>query len=496
MKSTSNAVSNSMNPSKRTTTVTRKGHWMRFAATLVLWVIFGLGLSFLIYFFPQYPELEYKGLLRINGFTLLICTTVAFFGALVRTYSNRYLSGFRYERRFMLLTLGFSGSVMLLMTSANVILLVLSWLMMGQFMSQLIGVNRSWGEAGEARKITGKYFLISALLLGTGLAVPSYLLDTLHLHTLTNSLHLLAYPQLILTAALIVTAALIQSAIFPFHRWLLSSMTAPTPASALMHAGFVNGAGILLTLFAPLLNLSNWLTPLFIIGGLTALLAQFAKLLQISVKQRLACSTIAQMGFMIMQCGLGFFNAAVAHLVLHGFYKAYLFLSSGEGVTQTKPADDIHIRIKPLQAVFVGANALLGALIFGLMTGKGMQPDSGLFLTLIVSITVGQVTYNFIKQTQLSLGYRTIVPMALYLGSIALYAGFYNATTLILADTPMAAVAQPLNPAQVFFGILFLIGFFLMKLGYYRKHPWLYVRLLNLTQPFKATILRYKNESL
>jgi NAD(P)H-quinone oxidoreductase subunit 5 len=104
----------------------------------------------------------------------------------------------------------------------------------------------------------------------------------------------------------IITAAIIQSAIYPFHRWLLSAMTSPTPASALMHAGFVNGSGILLALFSTVLFASNTLIILFIIGGLTAVIAQFTKLLQVNVKQKLACSTIAQMGFMIMQCGLGF----------------------------------------------------------------------------------------------------------------------------------------------------------------------------------------------
>ena len=104
-----------------------------------------------------------------------------------------------------------------------------------------------------------------------------------------------------------------------------------------MHAGFVNGAGILLALFSTLMFASNTLNVLFIIGGLTAIIAQFTKLLQVNVKQKLACSTIAQMGFMIMQCGLGFFNAAVVHLILHGFYKAYLFLASGEAIEHSKP---------------------------------------------------------------------------------------------------------------------------------------------------------------
>src|SRR5690606_9533147 len=123
-----------------------------------------------------------------------------------------------------------------------------------------------------------------------------------------------------------------------------------TPASALMHAGFVNGSGILLALLAYIIVESKTMDILFVVGGLTAILAQFAKLIQVNVKQRLACSTIAQMGFMIMQCGLGFFNAAIAHLILHGFYKAYLFLSSGEEVKQSSPVEPPIIRIKWFQA--------------------------------------------------------------------------------------------------------------------------------------------------
>ena len=155
-------------------------------------------------------------------------------------------------------------------------------------------------------------------------------------------------PYITMTSALcIIAAAIVQSAIYPFHRWLLSAMTAPTPTSALMHAGFVNGAGILLALFATLLFASDTLIILFIIGGLTAIIAQFKKLLQVNVKQRLGSSTIAQMGFMIMQCGLGFFNATVIHLILHGFYKAYLFLSSVKEIAQTTTKKVELLKIKP-----------------------------------------------------------------------------------------------------------------------------------------------------
>jgi NAD(P)H-quinone oxidoreductase subunit 5 len=270
-------------------------------------------------------------------------------------------------------------------------------------------------------------------------------------------------------------------------------MTAPTPASALMHAGFVNGAGILLTVLSTVLIASNTLTLIFIIGGLTAIIAQFTKLLQVNVKQKLACSTIAQMGFMIMQCGLGFFNAAIAHLILHGFYKAYLFLSSGEEIAHSAPQKLQKIRIRPLQAIVVLIFGIAGAILFSILTGKTSFNDSSIFLTLIVAITVGQATYNIVKEKSLTIIQKTVVPIVLFVTGIDIYAILYNGVTALMVDMPMVEVPQPLSVLQIVFGAIFLLGFFVMKLGVYRKIPWIYVKLLNLSQPHKKTILTYKN---
>ena len=129
-------------------------------------------------------------------------------------------------------------------------------------------------------------------------------------------------------------------------------MTAPTPASALNACRFCewfwNFIGIVRNIAICFQHIKHpiyhWRTYRYY--------CTVHEILQVNVKQKLACSTIAQMGFMIMQCGLGFFNAAVAHLILHGFYKAYLFLSSGEEIAQTKPQKPIQLKIKPLQALW------------------------------------------------------------------------------------------------------------------------------------------------
>ncbi len=461
--------------------------------TYLLWSLFIGNLVYLTYYFPDIPEWGLGTILRINGFTVLIWTTVTFFGALVSSYAGNYLKGARYRSRFMALCLGFTLSVMSFVISDHVALLLLSWLLMGVLMSRLIGIDSDWGEAREASKFTLRYFLTGTFFLSVGILLLAFKSGEFTISGLMSSMGSLPYYIVLIAAFCIIVAAIVQSAIYPFHRWLLSAMTAPTPASALMHAGFVNGAGILLALFSTLVFASNTLNVLLVIGGLTAIIAQFTKLLQVNVKQKLACSTIAQMGFMILQCGLGFFNAAVVHLILHGFYKAYLFLSSGEEIAISRPQKPPQIVIRPLQALVVLLFGLLGAVLFALLTGKGTELDSGIFLTLIVAITVGQITYNIVKERSLSILQRIVVPPILFISGIGVYALLYNGVTVLMADMPMVAVPLPLTVIQIVFGIVFLVGFFIMKLGIYRKVPWLYVKLLNLSQPYKKSILMYKS---
>ena len=483
---------NTLKNLSRTTSIQQPGSLVTRLVIVSLWSFFLGSLLALVYVYPDVAEWRLGNILRFNGFTLLIWTTVGFFSAIVGSYAGRYLNGFKFQSKFMMCCLGFTLSVMLLVLADHVALFVLSWCAMGLLMSQLIGIDRDWKEARAAARFTRRYFLLGSLALGIGLAILAYQAKVFTISGLMASVDDLPVYSLVIAALCIIFAAIVQSAIYPFHRWLLSAMTAPTPASALMHAGFVNGAGILLAIFSTVLFTSNTLDVLLIIGGLTAIIAQFTKLLQVNVKQKLACSTIAQMGFMIMQCGLGFFNAAVVHLILHGFYKAYLFLASGEEIAHTRPEQPPHIRIRPLQALAVLLFGVAGAYLFTWATGKGMHLDSGIFLTLIVAITVGQFTYNFVKQQRLTLVQKLLVPAGLFMLGIGVYALLYNCVTELMSDMPMTGVATPLSTAQIVFAIIFLIGFFVMKLGIYRRVPWLYVKLMNASQPYNKTILTHK----
>ncbi len=420
-----------------------------------LWLLFFLSIGFIVAYYPNPPKWEWRGVFHINSLTLIIWATVTFFSAVVSTFASRYLVGFRYYNRFIVLSLGFTFSVSLLVFANHLLLLLLAWLGMGFFMSRLIGIDSRWGEAREAARYCQRHFSVGSLFLATGIALLSF---SAHEHTLTGLIaHIdeLSFPVLLASALCIIVAAAIQSAMFPFHRWLLSAMTSPTPASALMHAGFVNGAGILLTLLAPLFFKSNTMTLLIIVGGITAIVAQFAKLIQVNIKQKLGCSTTAQMAFMIMQCGLGFFNAAVVHLILHGFYKAYLFLSSGEEIKHISPIKPRRKELRKRQAVLVFGLGILGAFFFAWITGKGLSADGGIFLTLIVAITIGQAMDNVIKQQHLSLVKRVVVAPVVFFVSVGLYALLYNGSTFFMNDLPMIDHPEPLSVLQIVFGVVF-----------------------------------------
>lgn len=455
----------------------------------VLWFLFFCSTGLLVYYQIEKPNWNFEDIFYVNGFTLLIWTTVTFFSSVVSTYAKSYLKGFKYHNKFAKLSFSFTLSVMAFVMSNHIVPFLVSWLMMSILMSLLIGINSDWSEARAASKLARKYFVSGSALLSIGILILSLFSKQFTINGILNQLETIPEAVVLIAAVCIITSAIIQSAMYPFHRWLLSAMTAPTPASALMHAGFVNGAGILLTILSGVLISSNTLTLVYIVGGLTAVFAQFTKLLQVNVKQKLACSTIAQMGFMIMQCGLGFFNAAVVHLILHGFYKAYLFLSSGEEIEYAVPKKHKKIKIKPFQAIVVLILGIAGAVLFSLMTGKTQVNDSSVFLTLVVGITVGQITFNIVKEKSLTTVQKAVLPIALFVSGIVVYALLYNGVTILISEMPLTVVPQPLSVLQIVFGVVFLLGFFIMKLGLYKKIPWLYVKLMNLSQPNKKTIL-------
>jgi len=150
-------------------------------------------------------------------------------------------------------------------------------------------------------------------------------------------------PSLHLATILLVFGVLLKSAQIPFHGWMQSVMEAPTPVSALLHAGVVNIGGFVMIRLAPLMGQATIAQSILLGVGLgTTIIATLVMTTRVAVKGALAWSTIGQMGFMLVQCGLGAWHLALMHLLAHSFYKAHAFLSAGSVVQQWRAAHIIH----------------------------------------------------------------------------------------------------------------------------------------------------------
>jgi NADH-quinone oxidoreductase subunit L len=285
----------------------------------------------------------------IDQLTVLLLLLVTGVGVIVHIYSSRYMIGDpRYSRFFALIGFFTSAMVMLVM-SRNLLMMYMCWEVMGICSYLLIS---HWAQRQAAAKAATKAFLVNSVAdvgLGLGVIVTFYTFGTLDIPEILErattirgqTTNLLGWASLefpvqttTLIMLLLFTGAMGKSAQFPLHVWLPFAMEAPTPVSALIHAAtMVNAGPFLLVRFSPLLMLSPAaMSVIAVVGATTALFAAFVSLTQTDIKRILAYSTISQIGFMIMTCGLGAFVAAIFHLVAHGFLKGFLFLSTGNAL--------------------------------------------------------------------------------------------------------------------------------------------------------------------
>ena len=318
----------------------------------------------------------------IDTLSAIMLLLVSFVGLIVIRYSRNYLDGDPGHKTFttwLLLTL---ASVLTLILSGNVAQLILAWIATSLSLNKLLLFYRSRPAAQRAAR---KKFIISRIgdtcLIGAAAILYAHFttLDISELGTAAKTVAATGAQSAMLTVAacLIVVTALLKSAQLPTHGWLIEVMETPTPVSALLHAGIINAGGFLILRLADVLLLATpALQVLAIIGGATALFGSLVMLTQTSVKVQLAYSTIAQMGFMLLQCGLGAFSSALLHIVAHSLYKAHAFLSSGSIMDLARaswtpsPGGKPHAARLILALMFVIGLTLGVASLFGITPSK------------------------------------------------------------------------------------------------------------------------------
>ena len=456
-------------------------------ATAVLWVGWLITVIGLIRDAMGSGSVAVAGL-QADALSWIMATLILFVSGIVHHFSLRYLAGDRqYHRYFVQLSL-LTSAALLMVLADHILLLLVGWGISNLLLVRLMIHKSNWKAAYQSGILALRTFVFGFLLLGLALGLLANAAGSFSLHTI-----LLTAPGSSSTIALLLLAlaAMTQSALLPFHKWLLSSLNSPTPVSALMHAGLVNGGGFLLARFAPLyLPHTTLLHFLFAAGFVTAVVGTLWKLLQSDIKRMLACSTMSQMGFMVMQCGLGLFPAAVAHLCWHGLFKAFLFLSAGSTVHENR--QPIQSRTTtPLLLALASLGGLAGAYGFARASGKPfIAPDTTAFLIGFAFMAGTQIAQTVLSRGKLAVRLIPAIGAALLAG--LLYGVSVHSIESLLTGLAMST-PQPLTSLHgVAFGLILLtwLGVTLKPLFTFqttRIWHWLYVSALNASQPAPDT---------
>ena len=327
-----NSISTLLNE-RLTTFITINGALLSFTVSLFMFGVLLLDkfqpISLKLYtWFPD-PEIKFEFLLDgLSGTMMLLVTGL---GLVIQIFSTSYMSGDpRYVKYFVYFNF-FVFSMLLLVMSANFLVMFFGWELVGLSSYLLISF---WSEKKEAAKAGNKAFVLNRIgdfgfLIALMMILNTY--DTFSFKTVFATT-LINQPQnLDLIVVFLMIGAFGKSAQFPLFSWLPDAMEGPTPASALIHAATMVTAGVfMLVRISPLLQFSELSSILIIsIGLLTALISAFAAINQNDIKKVLAYSTISQLGFMFIAIGAGAYVAAIFHLVTHAFFKALLFLGAG-----------------------------------------------------------------------------------------------------------------------------------------------------------------------
>ncbi|KAB2346939.1 NADH-quinone oxidoreductase subunit 5 family protein [Actinomadura rudentiformis] len=265
--------------------------------------------------------------LAVDGLSAVMVVTVTAVTFAVLVYSVGEFGPEEARARFFGLMLLFAGSMLVTVTATTLPLLLMAWEVMGATSYALIGFW--WREPRRVDAATTAFLTTRAGDLGLYIAAGAALAGT-------GTLVLDQLPQASsgwrhVIAAGVVVAALGKSAQLPFSFWLSRAMEGPSPVSALLHSATMVAAGAYLLLrLQPLLAATGWAGPLVAwAGAVTALVLGAIAIAQPDLKQLLAASTCAQIGFMVLAAGAAGVGGGVAHLVGHAATKSLLFLVAG-----------------------------------------------------------------------------------------------------------------------------------------------------------------------
>jgi NADH-quinone oxidoreductase subunit L len=289
------------------------------------------------------------GTLLFDPLSSLMGLVITGISLIVHIYAVRYMAEEPgYARFFMLLDL-MAAALLVMVAAGDLVTLLVAWHLIGVLLYFLLGHDtRSHSAYRYAfwTLITYRFGDLPLVLAAAVLyqAYGTWSLPEIFAHIAADpgAETLLGLPLVEVVGAMVALAAFARSAQFLLHTWLPYTMEGPTPVSALMHAGIVNAGGFLINRFVPVyVHTGDVLHWVFIVGLVTAVTGSVLMLTQNDVKKSLGYSTMGQMGFMIMECGVGAFSLAIYHLIAHGLFKGTLFLGAGGVINEARSDDGV-----------------------------------------------------------------------------------------------------------------------------------------------------------
>lgn len=350
-----------------------------------------LGLSALVALgITAFPDFTGSlSLIRLDFVTAVMLLLVCSISVAIVRYSVTYLAGDPGVQRYAAWLMATLAAVTTLIIANNLLLMALAWTATSLALHKLLTF---YHERPAAIAAAHKKFLASRLAdfsLMMGLALTYASIGTLNIDAIQRwAEQQESLPISMQAAALLFAfAACVKCAQIPLHGWLTQVMEAPTPVSALLHAGVVNIGGFLMIRLAPMMALAPFAQTFLVVVGMTSVvLGALIMTTRVSVKVALAWSTCAQMGLMLVQCGLGAWDLALLHLVAHSFYKAHSFLSSGS-VVETWRIGSLLPKREPESPARVASVALIVLALFGgLMIALEALPPLGESVSLTTQL--------------------------------------------------------------------------------------------------------------
>lgn len=411
---------------------------------------------------------------RLDSLSTMVTMMVALLGLSNALYARRYLRGekrFNYFYRYLTLTvLTVTGFIL----SNNLLILFFMWAFTAYCLYKLLLFYPDRIKAQKAAKKQAIIYFMSSSCLLVAIVFIYLTFNTFDLSQILS----LKPEQLVgkglqvnFIGVFLVLSAMGMSAQLPFHFWLPETMETPAVVSALMHAGIINAGGFLLIRLSPLLEQSQIaMIILTSIGCLTAVYAALVMATQNTIKQKLAYSTISQMGLMMFLIGLGAFSLALYHLIAHSIYKAHAFLATGSLISESKKA---HIKwhTPSKTSALAAINAGFLVIVVGVVASSGKYlPVFTYAAILLLSFSHNSFRTRHIPRSNQILGMTCNI--FLVAASIAVY---------LLIESTLASYLQhtlpsfkPLDQSNYWKVPLATLSFSLFSCGF-----WLTIQLKN-----------------